>query len=58
MIKTFRDNCDINIVQHASCELLFPDDQMQLKMHFKRASIRRLRVAYNFECRALYNQPC
>jgi len=34
MTKTFRDNCDINIVQQTSCELLFPDVQMQLKMYF------------------------
>jgi len=25
MAKTFRDNCDINIVQQTSCEFLFPD---------------------------------
>ena len=24
MTKTFRDNCDINIVQQTSCETLFP----------------------------------
>jgi len=34
MTKTFRDNCDINIVQQASCEPLFPVVQMQLKMYF------------------------
>ena len=28
------DNCDINIAQQTSCELLFPDVQMQLKMCF------------------------
>jgi len=32
--KTFRDNCNINIVQQTSCEPLFPDVQMQLKMFF------------------------
>jgi len=32
--KTFRDNCDINIVEQTSCEPLFPDVQMQLKMYF------------------------
>jgi len=34
MTKTFRDNCDINIVQQTSCEPLFPDVQMQLKMYY------------------------
>jgi len=33
MTKTFRDNCDKNIVQQTSCERLFPDAQMQLKMN-------------------------
>jgi len=32
--ETFRDNCDKNIVQQASCELLFPDVQMQIKRYF------------------------
>jgi len=34
MTKTFRDNFDINIVQQTSCEPLFPDVQIQLKMYF------------------------
>ena len=34
MTKTFRDNCDINIVQQTSCESLFPVVQMQLKTYF------------------------
>jgi len=34
MTKTFRDNCDKNIVQQTSCEPHFPDVQMQLKMYF------------------------
>jgi len=34
MTKTFRDNCDINIVLQTSCEPLYPDVQMQLKMYF------------------------
>ena len=34
MAKTFRNNCDINIVQQTSCEPLFPDVQMQLKCIF------------------------
>ena len=34
MTKTFRDNCDKNIVQQTSCEPLFPGAQMQLKMEF------------------------
>ena len=34
MTKTFRDNCDINIVQQTSCETLFPDVQMHLKAYF------------------------
>ena len=32
MTKTFRDTCDKNIVQQTSCEPLFADVQMQLKM--------------------------
>ena len=34
MTKTFRDNCDINLVQQTSCEPLFPVVQMQLKTYF------------------------
>ena len=34
MTKTFRDNCDKNIVQQKGCEPLFPDAQVQLKMNF------------------------
>jgi len=34
MTKTFRDNCDTNIVQQTSCEPLFPVVQMQLKTYF------------------------
>jgi len=34
MTNTFRDSCDINIVQQTSCEPLFPDVQMQLKTYF------------------------
>ena len=34
MTKTFRENCDINIVQQTSCEPLFPVVQMQLKRTF------------------------
>ena len=34
MTKTFRDNCDINIVQRTSCEPLFPDVSTQWKMYF------------------------
>ena len=34
MTKTFRDNCDINIVQQTSCELPFSDVQMQVKTFF------------------------
>ena len=34
MTKTFRDNCDKNIVQQTSYKPLFPDVQMQLKMYF------------------------
>jgi len=33
MTKTFRDNCDINIVQQTSSEALFPYVQMQLKLY-------------------------
>jgi len=34
MTKTFRDDCDINIVQQTSCEPPFPNVQIQLKMYF------------------------
>jgi len=34
MTKTFRDNCDINIVQQTSCEPPLPDVQMQLNTNF------------------------
>ena len=34
MTKTFRDNCDINIVQQTSCEPAFPVVQMQLTTYF------------------------
>ena len=34
MTKTFRDNCDINIVQQTSCEPPLPDVQIQLQMDF------------------------
>jgi len=34
MTKTFRDKCDKTVVQQTSCEPLFPDVQMQLKMYF------------------------
>ena len=40
MTKTFRDNCDINIVQQPSCEPLFPVVQMQLKTYFFVPSVR------------------
>jgi len=33
MTKTFRDNCDINIVQQTSCEPPFSEVQMQLKTY-------------------------
>jgi len=33
MTKTFRDNCDTNIVQQTSSEPIFADAQMQLKMY-------------------------
>ena len=38
--KTFRDNCDKNIVQQTSCDPLFPDVQMQLKMYFSVPFVR------------------
>jgi len=34
MTKTFRDNCDKNIVQQTSCEPLSSDVEMQSKMYF------------------------
>jgi len=34
MTKTFRDNCDVNIVLQRSYEPPFPDVQMQLKTYF------------------------
>jgi len=33
MTKTFRDNCNTNIVQKTSCEPLFREVQKQLKMY-------------------------
>ena len=59
MTKTFRDICNANIVQQTSCEPLFPDAQVQLKMYFfwcnfRKSYMQRLRVAYNFRWRALY----
>jgi len=33
MTKTFRDNCDKNIVQQTSSKSLLPDVQMQSKMY-------------------------
>jgi len=72
-LMQFRDNCDINIVQQTSCEPLFPVVQMQLKTYFsflltpmyasqlwcnfRKSCLQRLRVAYNFGCRALCNLP-
>ena len=40
MTQTFRDNCDINIVQQTSCEPLFPVVQMQLKTYFFVPTVR------------------
>ena len=40
MTKTFRVNCDKNIVQQTSWEPLFPDVQMQLKMYFSIPFVR------------------
>ena len=40
MTKTFRDNCDIDIVQQTSCEPLFPVVQMQLKTYFSVPFVR------------------
>jgi len=40
MTKTFRDNCDKNIVQQKSYEPLFPDVQVQTKMYFFVAFVR------------------
>ena len=74
MTKTFRDNCDSNIVQQTSCEPLFPFCSnavknilfrsfctpmyaSQLWCNFRKSCMQRLRVAYNFGCRALYNLP-
>ena len=74
MTKTFRDNCNINIVQQTNCEPLFPDVQVQLKTYFFVPFVRpcmhlnygvisgshacRLRVAYTSGCRARQNLPC
>jgi len=76
MTKTFRDNCDINIVQQTSCEpfsrcsntvenvvctfsfLLYVHVCITtIWCNFRKESMQRLRVAYNFGCRALYNLP-
>jgi len=40
MTKTFRDNCDKNIVQQTSCEPLFADVLMLLKMYFSVPFVR------------------
>jgi len=40
MTKTFRDNCDKIIVQQTSCEPLFLDVQMLLKMYFSVPFVR------------------
>jgi len=69
MTKTFRDNCDINIVQQTSSfshcsnavENVFfrsfctPVYASKLWCNFRKSCMQRLRVAYNFGCRALYN---
>ena len=39
MTETFRDNCNINIVQQTSCEL-FPDVQTRRKLYFFVPSVR------------------
>jgi len=73
MTKTFRDNCDKNIVQQTSCEplsqrsnavknVLFcsfctPMYESQLWCNFRKSCMQRLCLAYNFGCRALYNLP-
>jgi len=70
MTKTLRDNCDKNILQQTSCELLFPSVKhvllrsfctpmyaSQLWWNFRKSRMQRLHVAYNFECRAPYNLP-
>ena len=74
MTKTFRDSCDLNIVQQTSCEphfsrcsnavknVLFrpfftPMYASQLWCNFRKSCMQRLRVAYNFGCKALYNLP-
>jgi len=70
MTKTFRDNCDINIMQRASfsrCSNAFknvlfhsfctPMCASQLWCNFRKSCMQRLRVEYNFGCRALYNLP-
>jgi len=73
MTKTFRDNCDINIVQQTSWQAFFsrcsnavknvpfrsfctPMCASQLWWNFRNHACR-LRVAYNFGYRALYNLP-
>ena len=60
----------IYIMRKTSCELLFADSEkctfffFSMSMYvpqswcdFRKAYIHRLRVAYNFVCRALYNLP-
>ena len=48
MTKTFRDNCDIYIVQQTSCEL-FPDIQTQQKMYFFIPSVRPCMHYHNYD---------
>jgi len=74
MTNTFRDNCDINIVQQTKLRLSFSRCSYavknvlfrsfcttmyasQLWCNFRKSCMQRLRVAYNFGCRALCNLP-
>ena len=45
MTKTFRDNCDKDIVQQTSREPLFADVQTQLKMYFFIPFVRPCRLS-------------
>jgi len=73
MTKTFRDNCDKNIVQQISYDVFFrysnavknvlfrcfctPMYASQIWCNFRKSCMQRLRVAYNFGYRVPYNLP-
>jgi len=73
MTKTFKDNCDINIVQQiiklraSQCSTAVknvffhsfytPMYASQLWCNFRKSCMQILRVTYSFQCKAPYNLP-